>query len=374
MSAPMRMRVVDPRLKSSTAIVATMVLGLAVSGCSTTSMFSGSDITGSTRTASAGNVSQPMPGQLAPAPQGPYVPPSDVGPRYPNNVAPNQVAAPVVQSAALPPAQPSATKGTTTMNPQTSVASAAPRPATQPVPNMATEPASVGGFTHVIESGESLYAIARKYSVTTDSIVHANGLESPDKIFVGQRLTIPGKQGNAPKPVQTASAEPKQAEPAKQAAPQPKPAETDPVKTASVSPAPAPAQQPVSSAPAASSADNFRWPVQGRLIVDFKSSKGTGINIEAPEGAMIRAAENGTVIYTGNTVEGYGNLVLIRHANGFVSAYAHLKDIAVQKGQAVNRGDNIGSAGMTGSVTRPQLHFELRKGATPVDPVPLLAG
>jgi murein DD-endopeptidase MepM/ murein hydrolase activator NlpD len=109
------------------------------------------------------------------------------------------------------------------------------------------------------------------------------------------------------------------------------------------------------------------------VITDFANSKGTGINIEAPEGAAIRAAENGQVIYVGNGVEGYGNLILVRHPNGYVSAYAHLKDTKVQKGDVVNRGDQIGSAGMTGSVSRPQLHFELRKGATPVDPMPLLA-
>jgi murein DD-endopeptidase MepM/ murein hydrolase activator NlpD len=123
-----------------------------------------------------------------------------------------------------------------------------------------------------------------------------------------------------------------------------------------------------------SGAAKFRWPTSGKVIVDFASSKGTGINIEVPEGAAVRAAENGTVIYVGSGVEGYGNLVLIRHANGYVSAYAHLKSMSVNKGDVVNRGDNIGQAGMTGSVNRPQLHFELRKGATPVDPLPLLAG
>jgi murein DD-endopeptidase MepM/ murein hydrolase activator NlpD len=123
-----------------------------------------------------------------------------------------------------------------------------------------------------------------------------------------------------------------------------------------------------------SGADKFRWPISGKVITDFIASKGTGINIEAPEGAAVRAAENGQVIYVGSGVEGYGNLILIRHANGYVSAYAHLKAVGVNKGDNVTRGDSIGQAGMTGSVSRPQLHFELRKGATPVDPVPLLAG
>ena len=120
--------------------------------------------------------------------------------------------------------------------------------------------------------------------------------------------------------------------------------------------------------------DKFRWPVSGRVLVDFASSKGTGINIEVPEGSSVKAAENGTVIYVGSGVEGYGNLVLIRHPNGYVSAYAHLQSMSVAKGAVVTRGDTIGAAGMTGSVTKPQLHFELRKGATPVDPIPLLAG
>ena len=123
-----------------------------------------------------------------------------------------------------------------------------------------------------------------------------------------------------------------------------------------------------------SGADKFRWPVSGKVTTDFIASKNTGINIDAPAGTSVRAAENGTVIYVGSGVEGYGNLVLIRHTNVYVSAYAHLSSISVNKGDTVNRGDAIGAVGMTGSVSRPQLHFELRMGATPVDPIPLLAG
>jgi murein DD-endopeptidase MepM/ murein hydrolase activator NlpD len=145
-------------------------------------------------------------------------------------------------------------------------------------------------------------------------------------------------------------------------------AKSDATDTASAKPLVQPKVEPVLSG-----ADKFRWPISGRVITDFANSKGTGINIEAPEGTAVRAAENGQVIYAGSGVEGYGNLVLIRHPNGYVSAYAHLKDMNVAKGTVVNRGDNIGTAGMTGSVSKPQLHFELRKGATPVDPIPLLA-
>ena len=147
------------------------------------------------------------------------------------------------------------------------------------------------------------------------------------------------------------------------------PALVDP-ETSTTEPVPA---KPALVEPVMSGADKFRWPISGKVITDFIASKGTGINIEAPEGASVRAAENGQVIYVGSGVEGYGNLILIRHPNGYVSAYAHLKDMNVAKGTVVNRGDNIGTAGKTGSVSKSQLHFELRKGATPVDPLPLLA-
>jgi murein DD-endopeptidase MepM/ murein hydrolase activator NlpD len=145
-----------------------------------------------------------------------------------------------------------------------------------------------------------------------------------------------------------------------------------PAAVASVAP-PAAAKMPLQE-PAMSGADKFRWPVTGKVVTSFASSNDTGINIAAPAGTPVKAVENGTVIYVGSGVEGYGNLVLIRHANGYVSAYANLKDASVAKGKVVGRGDIIGSVGATGSVSSPQLHFELRKGATPVDPVPLLAG
>lgn len=260
--------------------------------------------------------------------------------------------------------------------------------------NLAVVPSNA--YVHVVEGGESLYTIARRYDVTAQAILSANGSFSPDKLFVGQKLVIPGRPDllsqRAPQvasvgddvtssPVVTPAASPQ-----KQVAAitdpsllksnvQPKPAvvsaAAQTLQTAAVQPS---KPAPVLQEPAMSGADKFRWPISGKVITSFANSKGTGINIEAPEGAAIRAAENGTVIYVGSGVEGYGNLILIRHANGYVSAYAHLKAMSVAKGDVVNRGDTIGAAGMTGSVTRPQLHFELRKGATPVDPVPMLAG
>ena len=246
-------------------------------------------------------------------------------------------------------------------------------------------------YVHVIESGESLYTVARRYNVTAQAIIQANGFSSPDKIYVGQKIVIPGKASTlmalgpkggakpettlgappsnlaAPKPVAVASIEPETKIPAATVKPL-APTNAAPAAVADAQPLQQPKTEPVLSG-----ADKFRWPISGRVITDFSNSKGTGINIEAPEGAAVRAAENGQVIYAGSGVEGYGNLILIRHPNGYVSAYAHLKDMNVAKGTVVNRGDNIGTAGKTGSVSKSQLHFELRKGATPVDPLPLLA-
>lgn len=255
-------------------------------------------------------------------------------------------------------------------------------PTNSAVPTVA--PAATGGtFTHTIASGESLYTIARRYDVTTQSLVLANGLSSPDKIVVGQKVIIPGRADllatKAPAPVQVASTAPAPA-PLGQTLPTAAPNALQATTTPTPAPqqaAPAPAPTQVANVPAAEPAlsgnTKFRWPVSGRVLTDFASSRGTGINIEAAEGSAIKAAENGTVIYVGSGVEGYGNLILIRHPNGYVSAYAHLKSMSVAKGAVVSRGDTIGAAGMTGSVTQPQLHFELRKGATPVDPMPLLA-
>jgi len=130
--------------------------------------------------------------------------------------------------------------------------------------------------------------------------------------------------------------------------------------------------------PPSANGTSFRWPVRGRIISGFgtkpNGERNDGINLAVPEGTSVKAAEAGTVIYAGNELAGYGNLVLIRHADGWVSAYAHNSQITVKRGDKVGRGQTIAQAGMTGSVTAPQVHFELRKGAKPVNPLDYLAG
>jgi murein DD-endopeptidase MepM/ murein hydrolase activator NlpD len=127
---------------------------------------------------------------------------------------------------------------------------------------------------------------------------------------------------------------------------------------------------------AASATPSFRWPVRGRVIAGFgpktTGQQNDGINLAVPEGTSVKAAEDGVVAYAGNELKGYGNLVLIRHSNGYVTAYAHASSIKVKRGDTVKRGQIIALAGQTGSVSSPQLHFEIRKGSSPVDPMPLL--
>jgi murein DD-endopeptidase MepM/ murein hydrolase activator NlpD len=118
---------------------------------------------------------------------------------------------------------------------------------------------------------------------------------------------------------------------------------------------------------------DFRWPARGRVIAGFSGRGGNeGINIAVPEGTPIKAAEGGTVAYAGNELKGYGNLILIRHPNGYVSAYAHNGELNVKRGETVKRGQVVAKSGQSGNVSSPQLHFELRKGSSPVDPTPYL--
>jgi len=201
------------------------------------------------------------------------------------------------------------------------------------------------------------------------------------------------KDKSAREPAKTtvaAKSEPVKAEPAKTAA-----AKSDPAKTAVVAkgepakPGKRPAiddtptgnvdpkaKEPVTAAQADASGatPEFRWPARGRIIEGFKSGGNDGINISVPPGTSVRAAENGVVVYSGDGLKGYGNLVLIKHPNGFVTAYANNGELDVKRGETVKRGQIIAKSGDTGNVNAPQLHFELRKGSTPVDPTNYLAG
>ncbi len=214
-------------------------------------------------------------------------------------------------------------------------------------------------------------------------------VEAPKRVRPGMVASQPAAVAAQPVKVASATAEPLVSAPAPVAASAPQkvaalPA-VQPVKPAPVAPAvtaaPAVAKAPVAdpeqtaSVSADTSSGEFRWPARGRVIAGFGANGGNeGINIAVPEGTPVKATEAGTVTYAGSEVKGYGNLVLIRHENGFVSAYAHNGALSVKRGEAVKRGQVIATSGQSGNVTSPQLHFEIRKGATPVDPMKHLGG
>jgi murein DD-endopeptidase MepM/ murein hydrolase activator NlpD len=261
--------------------------------------------------------------------------------------------------------------------PQSRMASVPPAAPVGP-PRTALAPAS---SIHVVAPGETLHSIARLYGKPVMALAKANNIRPDTMVKVGERIVIPGggpaiasapaAVPAAPAPVaprgegtvgSIASAEAPHS--ARMAAPvAPPEAETSPAKAADVG---------------GGSLPSFRWPARGRVIAGFgpkpNGVQNDGINLAVPEGTPVKAAEDGVVAYAGNELKGYGNLVLVRHSNGFVTAYAHTSEIMVKRGDTVKRGQTIAKAGQTGNVTSPQLHFEIRKGSTPVDPSQYLNG
>jgi murein DD-endopeptidase MepM/ murein hydrolase activator NlpD len=184
------------------------------------------------------------------------------------------------------------------------------------------------------------------------------------------------KSSVAAKPVAEAIVKPTNIAAAEVVAPQSKKKVVDAAPTGSVNAQEAAGAAPLTGAQAdaAGVAPEFRWPARGRIIQGFKAGGNDGINIAVPEGTSVKAAESGVVAYAGSELKGYGNLILIRHPNGFVSAYANNGELDVKRGESVKRGQIIAKSGQSGNVSSPQLHFELRKGSTPVDPTSFLAG
>lgn len=261
----------------------------------------------------------------------------------------------------------------------------APHPAPKPRRALvAQRPAAPRGGTHTVQAGETISSISRTYGISRGELIAANGLGDSNLIKIGQTLTIPA--AGATNVARAAPARPDVVE----AQPTRKPKARDQVATHN----PDPDEVVTGSLPATEDKDqaggqqpeprqtaqirSFRWPVRGRIISEFGSKPNgqhnDGINLAVPEGTSVKAAENGTVIYAGNELKGYGNLVLVRHSDGWVTAYAHNSELMVKRGESVNRGQIIAKAGASGTVTQPQLHFELRKGSRPVDPMPYLAG
>ncbi|MGN6469358.1 MAG: peptidoglycan DD-metalloendopeptidase family protein [Rhizobiaceae bacterium] len=235
--------------------------------------------------------------------------------------------------------------------------------------------ADAGSGKYTVQSGDSLYAIAKKTGASVAEIKKANGLES-SAVRIGQVLTIPGAEGGA----KVAKAETPKVDPVSTGTTPPAKQETasdDEARPAGYTP-PHKADAKVAAiedddkaaAPDSTGIGKMRWPVRGRIISGFGSggSDGDGIDISVPEGTPIKAAENGVVIYAGNGLKEFGNTVLVRHEDGLVTVYGHAKSIEVSRGDKVRRGQEIALSGMTGNADSPQLHFEVRKNSAPVDP------
>ena len=216
---------------------------------------------------------------------------------------------------------------------------------------------------HSVRRGDTLYSISRRYGVDMASLAQSNRLRPPYTIQVGQRLILPFGTHQEPA-VQAARARPT-------GTPNPSGAAAEPAVSPSVSgvprPRPIPAFRPDPPVPQRD-AGGFVWPVDGRVLSSFGAKANDGVNIAAPLGAPVRAADNGVVAYAGDQIRGFGNMLLIKHGDGLITAYAHADKLLVARGDVVSRGQVVARVGKTGGIDAPQLHFEVRKGSQAVDP------
>lgn len=231
-----------------------------------------------------------------------------------------------------------------------------------------------GGYE--VKPGDSLAKIARSNGVSVDALKKANGLETAS-IRIGQKLVIPAGGAaaetttdktvtasvpvNKEKKVETSEKKPESYK--------------APVKTVSVSEA-TEKSDVTDEAPESTGIGKYRWPVRGAVIAGYganvEGNRNDGIDISVPEGTPIKAAENGVVIYSGSSLKELGNAVLVRHDDGTVTVYGHAGELNVQRGQKIQRGQTVATSGMSGNATRPKVHFEVRKNATPVNPMTFL--
>jgi len=233
------------------------------------------------------------------------------------------------------------------------------------------------GGVHVVQPHETLTSISKRYGKTVTEVAAANHIPPYTRVKMGDRITIPGTAtaAVAPKPQLAPVVAPPRAQPQP---PSQKLVRADLPPRAQVLTSPPEARDDGNvGATSSGGAPSFGWPARGRVIAGFgdklpSGQPNDGINLAVPEGTAVRAAEDGVVAYAGSELRGYGNLILVRHPNGFVTAYAHTSEILVKRNDPVKRGQVIARSGATGAVTTPQLHFETRKGSAPVNPMQYL--
>jgi murein DD-endopeptidase MepM/ murein hydrolase activator NlpD len=260
----------------------------------------------------------------------------------------------------------------------TAAAPVAAAPATRPV-------ASAAASVHVVNHGDTLASIAHRNHVSVSELARANNLDATAPLKQGARLTVPAAKAAeapaaAPQPVAAVQPIPTTTIGGPKLAAATPAGQQQSARYAQANPAPEPAEAAPVAKPAetTSGLPTFRWPVRGKVITGYgaktNGKSNDGINVAVPEGTPVKAAEDGVVAYSGNELKGYGNLILVRHSNGYVTAYAHASELLVKRGDTIKRGQVIAKSGQSGEVGSPQLHFEIRKGSQPVDPLQFLNG
>lgn len=255
--------------------------------------------------------------------------------------------------------------------------------------------------THVVKEGETLASIAIEYNVDERVVASSNQLQAPYRLAPGMELWIPDPITNvaaAPTRPVAADLPPIEAAPlrsrgqikAQELPPPPPSADAPAIGAAPIAPPVAAPPAPPAAAPppekevaivaprnpipepAARASAKFAWPVNGKILTRFgvlgPGLHNDGINIAAAPGTLVKAADNGVVAYAGNELKGFGNLLLIKHADGWTTAYAHNEKLLVKRGDVIKQGQSIATVGRTGNVDAPQLHFEVRKGTQAMDP------
>jgi len=224
-----------------------------------------------------------------------------------------------------------------------------------------SERAPVTRGVHVVRAGETLYSIAWRYGWDFKTLASANGIASPYTIFPGQQIRLD----------RTVTTSRPAVRPPASSAPSSGASSTARAPSSQPRAAPAPAPKPAAS----SGPIRWQWPAAGKVIQRFSAANvgQSGIVIDGQEGDPVRAAAGGVVVYRGNGLTGYGNLLIIKHDERWLSAYAHNKTMLVKEGQQVKAGEQIASMGATGTF-RTQLHFEVRRDGAPIDPLTVLPG
>ena len=208
--------------------------------------------------------------------------------------------------------------------------------------------------THVVKRGDTLYSISRKYRTDIFTVSRFNNLQNVNQIYTNQKLIIPDHLKKKKVASNFKKKEPKKVKK---------------IIAKKIDKKKKTYKQNFN--------ENFIWPVKGKIISKYGSNDpgffNDGINIESVSGKDVKASSGGEIVYSGNEIPGYGNLILIKHSKNWITAYAHLQEIYKKKGTLVKKGESIGAIGNSGNVKIPQLHFEIRKGKEAVDPLKYLS-